>query len=129
MSALLLTAVGGTRRQGSIALTADHLVALVLRGQQTQRGFHNTTSEAEDFEKSSVSAQTREVFNVGTGVDETRSGVEAETSLEAFNAFGSVDLGDTSATVDSLDEDLHADWKSIKRGRKGLKFALFKWID
>ena len=115
VSALLLTAVGSTRRQRSIALTADHLVALVLRGQQTQRGLHNTTSEAEDFEKSGVGAQAREGFDVRTSVDETRSGVEAEASLEAFNAFRSVDLGDTSATVDSLDEDLHADCKREKR--------------
>ena len=107
MSALLLTAVGSTRRQGSIALTADHLVALVFRSQQTQRRFHNTTSQAEDFEQGSVGGQVSEAFELHASVDEARSGVETETSLERFNGFGSVELGDTSATVDSLDEDLH----------------------
>lgn len=107
MSALLLTAVGGTRRQGSVALAANHLFALVFRSQQTQRRFHNTTSQAEDFEQGGVGDNVSEAFDLDASVDEARSGVETETSLEGFNGFGSVELGDTSATVDSLDEDLH----------------------
>ena len=48
MSALLLAAVGGTRREASIALAADPLVAVVLTSKHSKRRFNHTTSETED---------------------------------------------------------------------------------
>ena len=45
VSALLLTAVVGTQRETSVALTAHHLVAVVLSGSQIHiRHFHSRTN-------------------------------------------------------------------------------------
>ena len=48
MTALLLAAVGGTRRETSIALAADSLVAVVLASKHSERRLDDTTSETED---------------------------------------------------------------------------------
>lgn len=48
MSALLLPAIRRPRRQTRIALSANHLVAVVLAGQGLERGFNDTTTEAEN---------------------------------------------------------------------------------
>jgi hypothetical protein len=48
VSALLLSAVGGTRGETSVALSADHLLAVVLAGESLERGLDDTTSETED---------------------------------------------------------------------------------
>jgi hypothetical protein len=48
VSALLLAAVGGARREASIALAADFLVAVVLTGKHSKRRLNHTTTEAED---------------------------------------------------------------------------------
>lgn len=48
MTALLLAAVGGSGRQTGVALSADHLLAVVLGGKGLERGFDDATSETED---------------------------------------------------------------------------------
>lgn len=48
MAALLLPAVGGTGGKASIALSADHLFAVVLGCQSLERGFNDTASETEN---------------------------------------------------------------------------------
>jgi hypothetical protein len=48
MSAFLLTAVDRTGRESSVALTTDHLVAVVLTRQHLKRRLNNTTPQAED---------------------------------------------------------------------------------
>jgi hypothetical protein len=48
VAALLLPAVGGTRRQAGVALAADHLLAVVLGGQGLEGGLDDTTAQAED---------------------------------------------------------------------------------
>jgi len=48
VSALLLAAVGGARREAGIALAANHLVAVELGGQGLERGLNDTTAETED---------------------------------------------------------------------------------
>lgn len=48
MTALLLAAVGGTRRQAGVALAADGLVAVVLGGEGLQGRLNDTTTETED---------------------------------------------------------------------------------
>ena len=40
-----LAAVGGTGRETSVALAADHLVAVVGRGEDTERRLNDTTTE------------------------------------------------------------------------------------
>ena len=47
MSALLLSAVGRTRRQTSVALSTDHLVAVVFAGQSFERGFDDAAAQTE----------------------------------------------------------------------------------
>merc|ERR1712000_487259 len=48
VTALALTAVGGTRGETSVALAADHLVAVELGGESLKRGLDDTTTETED---------------------------------------------------------------------------------
>lgn len=47
VSTLLLATVGGTRVQTSVALAADHLVAVVLLSQDSQRRLNDTTAQTE----------------------------------------------------------------------------------
>ena len=48
VTALLLAAVGGARRETSIALAANPLVAVVLTGKHSERRLNHTTSKTED---------------------------------------------------------------------------------
>lgn len=48
VSTFLLATVGCARMQASIAFTANHLVAVVFLGQDTQRWFDDTTTKTED---------------------------------------------------------------------------------
>lgn len=48
MSTLLLTAVGGSRWQTGVALSADHLLAVVLGGKSLEGGLDDTATETED---------------------------------------------------------------------------------
>lgn len=48
MTALLLTAVGGTGRKTGVALAADGLLAVVLGSESLEGGFNNTTTQTED---------------------------------------------------------------------------------
>jgi hypothetical protein len=48
VTTLALAAVGGTRRKTSVALAADHLVAVELGGKSLERRLNDTTTEAED---------------------------------------------------------------------------------
>ena len=48
VTALLLSAVGGTGWESSVALSADHLLAVVLGGQGLERWLNNTTAKSED---------------------------------------------------------------------------------
>ena len=48
VAALLLAAVGGTWRKAGVALSADHLLAVVLGGEGLERWLNDTTTETED---------------------------------------------------------------------------------
>ena len=48
VTALLLAAVGGTWRKAGVALSADHLLAVVLGGEGLERGLDDATAETED---------------------------------------------------------------------------------
>lgn len=48
MPALLLAAVGGSRGQTGVALSADHLLAVVLGRKGLEGGFDDTATETED---------------------------------------------------------------------------------
>ena len=65
MTASLLTAVVGTRGQTRVALTADHLLAVVLLGESSQGGLDHTTSHLEEHLKGGLSSN-------GVGTDGLR---------------------------------------------------------
>lgn len=48
VSALLLTAVGGTRRQAGVALAAHHLFAVVLGCERLEGGLNDTTTQTKN---------------------------------------------------------------------------------
>ena len=48
MTALLLTAVGGSGWETGVALSADHLVAVVFGGQRLERRLDDTTTKTEN---------------------------------------------------------------------------------
>jgi len=48
VSALLLAAVGGSGWQTGVALAANHLLAVVLRGEGFKGRLYDTTTETED---------------------------------------------------------------------------------
>jgi len=48
VAAFSLAAVGGTRRETSVAFPADGFVAIVLGRKGLQGGFNDSTTEAED---------------------------------------------------------------------------------
>jgi hypothetical protein len=50
VSTCLLAAVGGPGVEPGVALPADHLVAVVLLGQQTQGGLDNSSTQTEHLE-------------------------------------------------------------------------------
>ncbi len=52
VTTLLLSAVGSSGRKSSIALSADHLVAVVLSGKHLQRGLDSSTTQAKNEVKS-----------------------------------------------------------------------------
>ena len=51
VSARLLPAVGGPGVQPGVALSADHLVAVVLLGEDTQRGLDDATTKTQHLRK------------------------------------------------------------------------------
>lgn len=48
VTALLLPAVGGTGMEPGVALAANHLIAVILLGQNTKGWFDDTTSKTEN---------------------------------------------------------------------------------
>ena len=48
MATALLSAVGGSGVETSVALAADHLVAVVLLGQNAKRGLDHTAAKTKD---------------------------------------------------------------------------------
>jgi hypothetical protein len=76
VTALSLTAVGGTGRKTGIALATNHLFAVVLGGKSLQRRFNDTTTETEDQVKSGflldvVIGQGTAIFELLTSENQT----------------------------------------------------------
>ena len=76
MAALLLSAVGGSGGKSGVALSADHLVAVVLSGQNLQRWLDSTTTQAKDQMESGllldvVVRQSSAVLELLSGEDQT----------------------------------------------------------
>lgn len=110
VSALLLAAVGGTRRQRRITLAANLLVALDSHGELTQRRLHHTTGETEHLVDGGVSGETgerRALLQLRSGVDETRSGEHPQTRLQRRHRVAGRDPKHARFTSNRLDKDLH----------------------
>ena len=76
MTALLLTAVGCTWVKASVALATDHLIAVVLLGQHTERGLDDTTTKTENQMESGllldiVVGQGASILQLLTSEDQT----------------------------------------------------------
>jgi len=85
-----LAAVGGTGRETSVALAADHLVAVVGRGEDTERRLNDTTTETEDQVEGRLLLDV--VIRKGAAILELLSG-EDETLLVWGDTFLVLDLG------------------------------------
>jgi len=76
VSALLLSAVGGTRGETGVALAADHLLAVVFGGKGFERWLDQTTTETEDQVESRflldvVVRESAAVFELLSGEDQS----------------------------------------------------------
>ena len=54
VTTLLLTAVVSTRRKTSVALSADHLITVVLLSEDSEGRLNDTTTKSEDQVKSGL---------------------------------------------------------------------------
>ena len=103
MAALSLSAVGGLWWQSGIALSANHLVALVLSGQGSEGwvdllGSHTTTSESEDQMESGLLLDV--VIRESSSIFELLSG-EDQSLLIGWDAFLVLDLGPAHTIISS----------------------------
>ena len=122
MTALSLSAVGGLGWESGVAFSADHLVALVLSGESSKRGFDldgslTTTSKSENQVESGffldvVIRQGSSVFQLLSSKDESLL-IRGDTffvlnlGLNVFDGIRWLDIKSNSFTRQSLDEDLH----------------------
>ena len=122
MSALSLPAVDSLRGESGIALTADHLIALVLSGESGERSFnllssHTTTSKSEDEMESGfllniVIRKSSAILELLTGEDKSLL-IWRDTffilnlSLDIFNGVSRLDVKSDCLSCKGLDKDLH----------------------
>ena len=122
VTALSLSAVGSLRRKGGIALSANHLFALVLSGKSGKRGLNSngtsaTTSKSEDQVKGGflldvVVRECSTILELLSGEDESLLiGRDAllvlDLSLDVLNGVRRLNVKGNSLTSESLNENLH----------------------
>ena len=90
MTALALTAVGGTRRETGVALAADLFVTVVLASKNLERGLDDTTTETEDKVKGGLLLDV--VVREGAAVLELLTSKD-ETLLVGGDTLLVLDLG------------------------------------
>ena len=90
VTALALTAVGGTRRETGVAFAADLLVTVVLAGKNLERGLDDTTTETEDKVKGGLLLDV--VVREGAAVLELLTSKD-ETLLVGGDTLLVLDLG------------------------------------
>ena len=118
VSAALLAAVDGAGRKASIAVTADHLVAVVLLGKLAERGLDDTTAKAEHEVEGALLLDV--VVRKGAAVLELLASEDEallirgdallvlDLSLDVLNAVAGLNLEGDRLAGEGLDEDLHA---------------------
>jgi len=125
-----LAAVGGTGRETSVALAADHLVAVVGRGEDAERRLNDTTTETEDQVEGRLLLDV--VIRKGAAILELLSG-EDETllvwgdtflvldlGLDVVDGVGRLNLEGDRLSREGLYEDLHTTSESAYQVESGL---------
>ena len=108
MSALLLAAVGGARRETGIALAANHLVAVELGSQGLEGGLNDTTTETEDQVEGRLLLDV--VVRKSAAILELLAG-EDQTLLVWGNACGRIKIRDTDENTDEIFQQLQPNGK------------------
>jgi len=122
VTALSLSAVGGLGRKGGIALSANHLLALVGSGKSGKRGLNSngtsaTTSQSEDEVKSRlrlnvVVGQGAAILELLAGEDESlligrNALLVLDLSLHVLNCVAGLHIESDRLTCEGLNENLH----------------------
>jgi hypothetical protein len=122
---LLLATVSGTRVQASVALAADHLLAVVLASQLLHRGLNDTTTKAEHEMEGRllldvVVGQSAAILKLLTSEDETllirrNTFLILNLLLHVLDSVVRLNIEGDSLTRKGLDENLHTrhDEKSV----------------
>ena len=127
VTALLLTAVVSTRRKTSVALTANHLIAVVGLGEGSEGRFDDTTSNLEEHFNSSffgnrVGAEQFVVFKFLASENQTLVvGVDIfsllELLLNRLNGLGRLNFKGNSSSRNGLNKKMHCIERNIGRIR------------
>jgi len=113
----LLSAVGSPGVETSVALAADHLVAVVLLGQDAERGLDHTTTETEDQVKGRlfldvVVRESAPILELLAGEDQPLlvwgdSLLVLDLGLDILDSVRGLHLKGDGFARQSLDENLH----------------------
>jgi hypothetical protein len=117
VSALALSAVGRTGRETSVALAADHLVAVELGGESLERGLNETAAETEDQVESRlllniVVRESAAILELLASEDQALlvrgdALLVLDLGLDIVNRVRGLDLEGDGLAREGLDEDLH----------------------
>jgi len=117
VAAFLLTAVGGTGWQTCVALSADHLVNVVLGGENLQGRLDNPATETEDEMKSGflldvVIRQCAAILKLLASEDQSllvrrNAFLILDLGLDIVDGIGGLDLKSDGLASEGLYEDLH----------------------
>ena len=117
MSALLLSAVSCSWGESGVALSANHLVTVVLSGQNLERRLDSTTTETKNEMEGRllldvVIAEGSAILELLTGKDESllirgNSLLILNLGLYVIDSIGGLDIKGDGLTSEGLNEDLH----------------------
>lgn len=117
MPTLLLAAVGCSGRETCVAFPANHLFAVVFRGQSLEGGFNDTAAETEDeveggFLLNIVVRQRTPVLQLLPGEDQPLlvrrdALLVLDLGLDVVDGVGGFDFEGDGFTRQGFDEDLH----------------------
>lgn len=117
VTALLLSAVGSSGRKSSVALSADHLIAVVLSREDLQRGLDGTTTQTENQMEGGllldvVVRQSSAVLKLLSSENQTLlirgdSLLVLNLGLDVIDSVRGLDIEGDGLTREGLDEDLH----------------------
>ena len=117
VAAAAFTTVGRTGRQTGVAFSTDHLVTVVLLGQQAQRRLDHTTTQTEDQVQGRllldvVVGQSAAIFQLFAGKDQTllvrrNSFLVLNLGFHIFDGVVGLHLQGDGLAGQGLDEDLH----------------------